>query len=1184
MIPVVSNTPTFSDSDNSNQCSDFFTRVKRDMSVAQDKNLIGSSSSNPPFDASTVKNENDFSQHETTLRNAFQQSFFNPNKSESTEYSTHARNFRACRLRNKASSAMFYEGKSDSETTEGISSGISVVTESDESSNLVDSDDTEVQGNGRRHLKNKLTKPNNSLKTKKKVTTSHNSKYKTSNTFGGEHLTTAWTPRLSNGNRKKDLRKNDASHLDSDASSYVEFGRRQRSRVTTQKKQLLPPLRASTRHATISQPNFSQLLQSSSSSSSSSFSDDDNASTFVESSTVVQNVEKVLGYRFLNESEKTEVCVMPWSVNNEKETVLDDLEFLIKWNDKSHLHNTWCTYQSLVNTHCGGLRKVEIFFRKMQYLSQQLPHMTNDEIECQNITLEFQRQIDLDSLIAERIISHRVEYRTRTIPSNFITKTTPCKTSLSPIDLQETHLNEIDKVNDASLDTSLPDSLVCVSSEQHEPQDASLDANNNETNKQTASVQFQKLSTDMYYVKWTNSQYDQCTWETGDVLREHGFASVIEEFYKLQSRISGSASAFLPLHRHSLCRTSFQPYTTTPFYLNQSHGKDLRDYQLTGLNWMVSRMKKGYSVLLADEMGLGKTVQTISVIGHIMFSELIVGPFLIIVPQSTADNWLSEFRQWLPTANVIVYHGNPVSRAIIQEFEMDRVQAWPYVASRNTENTVGSRILAGSNRWRYRFDVCICTFSILNNTEQLEFLRRFEWYLIAIDEAHLLKNRKSRRFRELKCFKSQYRILLSGTPLHNNLEELWSLLHFLSPRVYENLETFKGRFSEIEQNDSVGIIKEKQLEMLQSELHELVLRRVKKDVEKSLPRKLERILRVELSPQQMQCSKAILSRNYEILARSTGTSKASLQNICMELKKACNHPLLLRSDFDIATLQSNASISPSYREEWYNALLNTSGKIALLDKLLPYLKERNHRVLIFSQMVRMLNILSMYLTLRGFKHQRLDGTRSREVRRKAIDHFNHPDSDDFCFLLSTRAGGLGINLTSADTVIIYDSDWNPQNDLQAEARAHRIGQTKTVQIYRLVTKDTIEERILERAKCKMVLDTLVVQGLNKREDRAIFDDTQMKNDNKTLPSQQSGFSREELNRILKFGASKLWKPSTLNKKPITQPSILIEYWQKQKKQITKALQINYCQVSQIYLTFISQRPMSRQNVMVHGKV
>ncbi|CDR94349.1 chromo-helicase DNA-binding protein, putative [Babesia bigemina] len=588
-----------------------------------------------------------------------------------------------------------------------------------------------------------------------------------------------------------------------------------------------------------------------------------------------------------------------------------------------------------------------------------------------------------------------------------------------------------------------------------------------------------------YMVKWRSCTYDQCTYEEEQVMIDHEFNHLIQEYKEREDRISGESAKKMPWNTHSLSLTKFEPYQETPTFLANYETRKLRDYQLIGVNWIVNRMKRGLSVLLADEMGLGKTVQTITLIGHFLYREGLIGPYLVIVPQSTIDNWMREFETWLPKANVVCYYGNAKAREIIRTYELAKVH------------------VPGKGE-RYRCDVCVTTPSIINAPLDLEFLRRISWQLMVVDEAHQLKNRNSKRFVELRQFMADYKLLLSGTPLHNNLEELWTLLHFINPQIYPYYEEFRRRYADVENAAAIGENKQKQLLALQQELHEVVLRRVKKDVEKSLPNKVERILRVELSPLQVEWYRNILTRNYDQLAKNSGGSRSSLQNICMELKKVCNHPFLC--------------YEPEDRQTWSQGLVYGSGKICLLEKLLMRLKERGHRVLIFSQMVRMLNIISEYLTLRGFKHQRLDGTMGREVRKKAMDHFNDPNSDDFCFLLSTKAGGLGINLTTADTVIIYDSDWNPQNDLQAEARAHRIGQTKTVQIYRLVTKDSIEQTILERAKTKMVLDALVVQGLNKKSNAVVLEEGGSK----------CGFSREELAKILKFGASKLWSKDKNN--------------------------------------------------------
>eukprot|EP01053_Blabericola_migrator_P008915 Blabericola_migrator_1__8914@NODE_471_length_8214_cov_42_818706_g367_i0_p1_GENE_NODE_471_length_8214_cov_42_818706_g367_i0NODE_471_length_8214_cov_42_818706_g367_i0_p1_ORF_typecomplete_len1776_score357_02SNF2_N/PF00176_23/1_3e67HDA23/PF11496_8/1_7e22Helicase_C/PF00271_31/2_5e22ResIII/PF04851_15/6_6e14Chromo/PF00385_24/0_00097Chromo/PF00385_24/5e07ERCC3_RAD25_C/PF16203_5/3_7e10Cdh1_DBD_1/PF18196_1/7_7e03Cdh1_DBD_1/PF18196_1/5e05DEAD/PF00270_29/0_0024DEAD/PF00270_29/7_4e02CHDCT2/PF08074_11/8_8e03C len=764
--------------------------------------------------------------------------------------------------------------------------------------------------------------------------------------------------------------------------------------------------------------------------------------------------------------------------------------FCIKWQSQSHLHNSWLSYEELQQLQVAGIKKVSNYIKKQEQMEQKKLFMSEDEIEQMVIALELQRQLDQDALVPDRIVTH------------------------------------------TQVDESVPEAT---------------------TNVLTAHPA--KIT--VILVKWTSCPYDQCTWETEPFMKEMGFAELIDSYYERESRIHGPLSAHLPLNQHDLSETSFEPYTSTPPYLGaassllSSAGSEpttatsttqapappklqLRDYQLTGVNWIISRMKKDLSVLLADEMGLGKTAQTISVVGHMMYMEKVAGPFLIVVPQSTMDNWLSEFHTWLPHANVVLFHGNPQAREIVRREEMKIVTAAPmsraacdafiHPRSKLTCMSAQTLRLLITNRVRYRCDVVITTTSILQCPEHLAHLRNVDWYFMAVDEAHQLKNRESKRFKELCHFKARYKLLLSGTPLHNNLEELWSLLHFMNPSIYNSLPSFQQMYSEVEKTASVGELKARQLNQLQRELSEVVLRRVKRDVLKSLPNKVEWILRVELSPKQSELCKDVVLRNYESLSKSTGGQKLSLQNICVELKKICNHPFLLHR--------------PEDRETFNKELVWSSGKMCLLDKLLNRLKERGHRVLIFSQMVRMLNLLSTFLTIKGFRHQRLDGTMSRDVRKKAMDHFNAPNSDDFCFLLSTKAGGLGINLTSADTVIIYDSDWNPQNDLQAEARAHRIGQTKTVQIYRVVTKDSVEEDILERAKAKMVLDALVVQGLNVK---AGIRENDLLNGTGGSGSKNFAFSREELTKILMFGATKLWNRDTeTDQKPAAEEGLNID--------------------------------------------
>lgn len=379
-----------------------------------------------------------------------------------------------------------------------------------------------------------------------------------------------------------------------------------------------------------------------------------------------------------------------------------------------------------------------------------------------------------------------------------------------------------------------------------------------------------------------------------------------------------------------------------------------------------------------------------------------------------------------------------------------------------------------------------------------------QWAALLVDEAHRLKNDDSLLYKSLKEFETNHRLLITGTPLQNSLKELWALLHFIMPEKFVTWEDFETEH---------GNAADKGYTKLHQQLEPYILRRVKKDVEKSLPAKVEQILRVEMTSLQKQYYKWILTKNFDALRKGKKGSTSTFLNIVIELKKCCNHAALIRpSEFELMGMQ---------QDEALQTLLRGSGKLVLLDKLLCRLKETGHRVLIFSQMVRMLDILADYLQKRHFSFQRLDGSIKGEIRRQALDHFNAEGSQDFCFLLSTRAGGLGINLATADTVIIFDSDWNPQNDLQAQARAHRIGQKNQVNIYRLVTARSVEEQIVERAKQKMVLDHLVIQRMDTTG-RTVLDR------GSSGSSNNNPFNKDDLSAILKFGAEELFKDEQEN--------------------------------------------------------
>jgi len=489
----------------------------------------------------------------------------------------------------------------------------------------------------------------------------------------------------------------------------------------------------------------------------------------------------------------------------------------------------------------------------------------------------------------------------------------------------------------------------------------------------------------------------------------------------------------------------------------------MRPYQLEGLNWMIRLQENGVNGILADEMGLGKTLQSVSILVFMQEYRLSNGPHLIVVPKSTLSNWMNEFKRWAPTLNVVKFHGTKeereeLARDVLQPGQIDEERSW---------------------------NVCVTTYEICNLEKNV--FNKFAWSYLIIDEAHRLKNEASAFSRTIRTYETRYRLLLTGTPLQNNLHELWALLNFLVPDVFASAEQFDEWFN-LDIDDAAE--KNKLISQLHKILRPFMIRRLKVDVEKSLPPKHETILFTGMSAVQKKLYKEILMRDVEMLKGGSGNHTAVL-NIVMQLRKCAGHPYLFPGVED-RTL-------PPLGEH----LVGNCGKMVLLDKLLKRLRELGHRVLLFTQMTRLLDIFEDYMVMRQYPYCRIDGNTDYEQRESSIEAFNAPDSEKFIFLLSTRAGGLGINLQTADVVILYDSDWNPQADLQAQDRAHRIGQKKPVQVFRLVTEHSIEEKVVERAQQKLKLDAMVVQqGRLKEKDK---------------------LSRQELIAAVRFGADKVFK-------------------------------------------------------------
>lgn len=573
-----------------------------------------------------------------------------------------------------------------------------------------------------------------------------------------------------------------------------------------------------------------------------------------------------------------------------------------------------------------------------------------------------------------------------------------------------------------------------------------------------------------YYIKWKRLSYESCTWEEAGLISRIAQAEV-DRYLNRASNLPISGKPKAPA----------EPFKEQPAYIKNG---TLRDFQKTGVNFMALNWQKNRSVILADEMGLGKTVQTVSFLNWLRHDRLQQGPFLVIAPLSTLPSWAETFDHWTPDINYVIYNGSQASRSIIKDYEL----------------------FVDGNMRRPKFHVLLTTFEYALADDR--YLSQIKWQFMAIDEAHRLKNRTAQLYGKLLEFKTPHRLLITGTPIQNDLSELSALLHFLNP-------------GDVEADMNIDFLQpeeaSRKVQELTNLLEPIMIRRTKKTVEKDLPPKTEKIIRVELSDFQLEYYRNILTRNYAALNEGAkGGAKQSLLNIMIELKKICNHP------FMFPNAEDRIVSDPSDSQETFKALVTSSGKLMLLDGLLKKLHKDGHRVLIFSQMVKMLDILQDYMKYRGYQFQRLDGTVPSAQRTQAMEHFNKPDSSDFCFLLSTRAGGLGINLMTADTVILFDSDWNPQADLQAMARAHRIGQTKPVTVFRLVSKESIEEEVLERARNKLMLEYITIQKGVTDKDKKEQMQVQM---TKAGKGAEAPTSSEDISRILKHRSQKMFEQS-----------------------------------------------------------
>ncbi|KAK9321944.1 P-loop containing nucleoside triphosphate hydrolase protein [Lipomyces orientalis] len=552
------------------------------------------------------------------------------------------------------------------------------------------------------------------------------------------------------------------------------------------------------------------------------------------------------------------------------------------------------------------------------------------------------------------------------------------------------------------------------------------------------------------FAKWKGLSFSELFWE------EPPSQSHKERYADFQEAYEDYVRGFY-IHLPQSTSTDIQKFKQSAFAKHELKeqpkfivGGTLMDYQLEGMNWLYFKWFQNKPAILADDMGLGKTIQIISYLS-ILFHVHGIWPVLVVAPQSTVPNWKREFRKWAPDIRCIAYNGWKEHRQIQQKYQM-------CVTNKKGVNDLNCHVV-------------ITSFNTL--MDDSSFLNRYTWQVLVVDEGQRLKSDKNMTYKSLKEMHTEHKVLLTGTPLQNNIRELFNLLQFLNPAEVD-AEKLEGKYSEMSESNLV-------------ELHNLLrpyfLRRTKTEVlSHLLPQKTEIIVPISMVTLQKRLYKSILAKNPDLLRAivsktnlSAKASTSNLNNIFMQLRKCLCHPYLCNQDIEQLSTDPKESLK---------RLTEACGKLQLLSIMLPKLIAGGHRILIFSQFVIMLDILEDFLYGMGISYARLDGSVSSQDRQQRIDAFNAEGSKISIFILSTRAGGVGINLATADTVIVYDPDFNPHQDLQALSRAHRIGQKKKVLVFNLVTRNSVEEKILEIGRKKMLLDHIVIENMSNVEEES----------------------------------------------------------------------------------------------------
>ncbi|MDO5438256.1 MAG: DEAD/DEAH box helicase, partial [bacterium] len=460
--------------------------------------------------------------------------------------------------------------------------------------------------------------------------------------------------------------------------------------------------------------------------------------------------------------------------------------------------------------------------------------------------------------------------------------------------------------------------------------------------------------------------------------------------------------------------STFSNMENTP--LPKSTVASLREYQSKGYSWLWFLYKYGLNGILADDMGLGKTLQTLTLLQKAKEKDG-KEPALVICPTSVVFNWENEIEKFAPNLKFLTLSG---------------------VERKNNFKNIP------------KYDVVITSYALIRR--DIDQLKKFDFRYVILDESQNIKNSQSQTSKAVKTLKAKHKLALSGTPIENRLEELWSVFDFLMPGFLFDSNEFNHRYVyPIVEKEDKSVEKR-----LKSQIFPFILRRMKRDVAKDLPDKIESVAYCELTPDQKDLYLQVLDSTKEELFKSIESvglekSRMSIFSALLRLRQICCHPRLYDKEGTLG--------------------INESGKFEHLQSMLEEIISEGHRILLFSQFVGMLDIIKLWLENKGIKHEYLSG--ATKDRQAVVERFN-TDPTIPIFLVSLKAGGTGLNLTGADYVIHYDPWWNPAVEDQATDRAYRIGQTKKVFVYRLITKGTVEEKIQRlKSKKRSLVDSVI---------------------------------------------------------------------------------------------------------------